>query len=118
MWPGLQLSERYGEEIEVFKEEARNMLISGGSKLSPDKLVLIETIDRLGLSYHFEKEIQEQLTMALDNGGYENQENDDDDDDLYTVALYFRLLRLRCFDVPSCKCFPSTNTTLLRLCLI
>ncbi|KAL7159513.1 hypothetical protein ABFS83_01G031900 [Erythranthe nasuta] len=87
----------YGEEIKVLKEEARNMLISRDSKLS-EKLILIDTIERLGLSYHFENEIQEQLTLAL-NGHLklEPEENDD----LFIISLQFRLLRQHALDAPS-----------------
>ncbi|KAL7122285.1 hypothetical protein ACP275_01G035700 [Erythranthe tilingii] len=93
----IQLSELYFQEIEVLKEEVRNMLISADSKLS-EKLVLIDTIERLGLSYHFENEIQEQLTLAF-SGCFklEPEENDD----LYIIALQFRLLRQLALDAPS-----------------
>lgn len=93
------MSRRYAEEIEALKKEARDMLISGVGKLS-EKLVLIDTIERLGLSYHFEQEIQDQLTLAFN--GYIKLQHDDQD--LHIVALHFRLLRLHFFDVPSCKC--------------
>ncbi|EYU21977.1 hypothetical protein MIMGU_mgv11b022337mg, partial [Erythranthe guttata] len=103
----IQLPNMYAEEIKVLKEEARNMLITRDSKLS-EKLILIDTIERLGLSYHFENEIQEQLTLAL-NGHLklEPEENDD----LFIVALQFRLLRQHALDAPSCKC---TNCYLIR----
>jgi (+)-delta-cadinene synthase len=52
---------------------------------SSQKLNFINTIQRLGVSYHFEKEILQQLHKTLHD--YE------DDDDLYTVALRFWLLR-------------------------
>ncbi|KAI3468320.1 hypothetical protein Pfo_024983 [Paulownia fortunei] len=93
-----QLSELYAKEIEMLKEEARSMLIFGGSKLS-EKLILIDTIERLGLSYHFEKEIQDQLGLTFN--GYFKLENEENND-LFIVALQFRLLRQHGFDVPSC----------------
>ncbi|KAL7099119.1 hypothetical protein ACP275_09G062800 [Erythranthe tilingii] len=106
LWGGLfssfnmdiQLLDMYTKEIEVLKEEARNMLISRDSKLS-EKLVLIDTIERLGLSYHFENEIQQQLSLAF-NGGHLKLENEESDD-LFIVALQFRLLRQHGMDAPS-----------------
>ncbi|KAL7122291.1 hypothetical protein ACP275_01G036300 [Erythranthe tilingii] len=100
LWDGLfssfnmedfQLSDTYTEEIKVLKEETRNMIVSGDSKLS-EKLVLIDTIERLGLSYHFENEIQQQLTLAF-NGHFKL--DPEEEDDLFIIALQFRLLRQR-----------------------
>ncbi|EYU21983.1 hypothetical protein MIMGU_mgv1a023510mg [Erythranthe guttata] len=106
LWDGLfssfnmedfQLSDTYTEEIKVLKEETRNMIVSGDSKLS-EKLVLIDTIERLGLSYHFENEIQQQLTLAF-NGHFKL--DPEEEDDLFIIALQFRLLRQRALDAPS-----------------
>ena len=78
------------QEVQELKEEVRRMLTSPVEKLS-QKLNLIDEIQRLGVSYHFENDIKktmQQLHMTLHNpNGHEN------DDDLYTVALQFRLLR-------------------------
>ncbi|KAL7139204.1 hypothetical protein ABFS83_09G034800 [Erythranthe nasuta] len=92
-----KLSDMYGDEVKVLKEETRNMIISGDSKLS-EKLVLIDTVERLGLSYHFENEIQEQLTLAF-NGHFEFEPKENDD--LFIIALQFRLLRQHALDAPS-----------------
>ncbi|KAL7159525.1 hypothetical protein ABFS83_01G033100 [Erythranthe nasuta] len=93
----IQLSDMYTEEIKVLKEEAR-MLISCESKLS-EKLVLVDTLERLGLSYHFENEIQEQLTLAFN--GHLKLELEENDDDLFIISLQFRLLRQHALDAPS-----------------
>ena len=50
------------------------------------KLNLIDAMQRLGVSYHFEKEIKEELKQMYN-------EWDGKDNDLYIVALLFRLLR-------------------------
>ena len=70
---------------------------------APQKLNLIDALQRLGVSYHFENEIEEtlqQLHMTLHDS--DDQENDDD---LYIVALQFRLLRQQGYNISSGK-FP------------
>ncbi|KAL7151856.1 hypothetical protein ABFS83_04G058500 [Erythranthe nasuta] len=53
-----------------------------------EKLVLIDTLERLGLSYHFDQEIESQLQQIFVNF-HDSQE----EYDLFTTALGFRLLR-------------------------
>lgn len=53
-----------------------------------EKLNLIDSVERLGISYHFEKEIEEQIQI-FHNSYLEIMESDD----LHFVALCFRLLR-------------------------
>ena len=60
-----------------------------------EKLELIDVIQRLGVSYHFENEIKEVLQQIIDN----QWEHGDDNDELYTVALRFRLLRQQGYNV-------------------
>ena len=55
-----------------------------------NQLKLIDSIERLGLSYQFESEIEEALGQIY--GTYINGQPDDDKD-LHDVALRFRLLR-------------------------
>ncbi|PIN00287.1 Gamma-curcumene synthase [Handroanthus impetiginosus] len=58
-----KVQETYAEAIEELKKEAKKMLMAAkSSKL----LILIDTIERLGLAYHFEKEIQEKLQEIYD----------------------------------------------------
>nr|U3LVL5.1 RecName: Full=Germacrene D synthase; Short=LaGERDS; AltName: Full=(-)-germacrene D synthase; AltName: Full=Bicyclogermacrene synthase [Lavandula angustifolia]AGL98420.1 germacrene-D synthase [Lavandula angustifolia] len=61
-----------------------------------DKMQLIDAIQRLGLQYHFEKEIQEILQSI--------HANFKADKDLHTVALRFRLLRQHGYNV-ACDVF-------------
>ncbi|PIN00640.1 Gamma-curcumene synthase [Handroanthus impetiginosus] len=80
-----KVQETYAEAIEELKKEAKKMLMAAkSSKL----LILIDTIERLGLAYHFEKEIQEKLQEICDEFHANNYE-----EDLFTTALGFRLLR-------------------------
>ncbi|KAL1560794.1 Trehalose-6-P synthase/phosphatase complex synthase subunit [Salvia divinorum] len=88
------------EELTKQKEMVRKLLAQ-----TPDdstyKLELIDVIQRLGVEYHFEKEIEESLKYIHDN--YKHQ-NNKDINDLRTVALRFRLLRQQGYNV-SCDVF-------------
>ncbi|KAL0358526.1 UNVERIFIED_CONTAM: Gamma-curcumene synthase [Sesamum angustifolium] len=79
--------------MEPLKNEARSMLMAANSG---ELIALIDKLERLGLSYHFETEIEEKL--------HEMSENEDDDYDLFTTALRFRLLRQHQYHV-SCGVF-------------
>ncbi|CAI9093797.1 OLC1v1029375C1 [Oldenlandia corymbosa var. corymbosa] len=75
-------------EHERLKEVVRMMLTEPGVGSGPQTLDLIDIIERLGLFYHFECEIQAlMLTSKLEHG------DEYDDHDLHKVALRFRLLR-------------------------
>ncbi|KAL7113439.1 hypothetical protein ACP275_04G060500 [Erythranthe tilingii] len=54
-----------------------------------EKLVLIDTLEHLGLSYHFDQEIESLLQQIFVNFHQDSQE----EYDLFTTALGFRLLR-------------------------
>nr|QEV81847.1 terpene synthase 8 [Prunella vulgaris] len=83
------------EEHEWLKEEIRNLFLQIRDD-SPLKLDLIDSIQRLGVGYHFEKEIRETLKYIHENNPiYENE-----DDELRVVALRFRLLRQQGYLVP------------------
>ncbi|CAH8344013.1 unnamed protein product [Eruca vesicaria subsp. sativa] len=58
------------------------------------KLVLVDKLQKLGVSYHFEREIDDILA-----GFYHNNVIDRGNEDLYTTALEFRLLREHGFNV-------------------
>lgn len=64
------------------------------------QLNYIDAIQRLGVAYHFEREIEEALKHMYDN--YHDVEHKDDD--LYNVSLQFRLLRQQGFNL-SCDVF-------------
>ncbi|XP_017640902.1 terpene synthase 10-like [Gossypium arboreum] len=80
--------ESYKEQARKLKEEVRMML---GNVVDPlEKLELIDTLQRLGLSYHFEAEINKTLknisTNHISTAAWKK-------DNLYATALEFRLLR-------------------------
>ncbi|XP_058220677.1 (-)-germacrene D synthase-like [Rhododendron vialii] len=75
------------QRIELLKEKVREMIAASADKPS-QKLSLIDAIQRLGVGYHFETEIE---TKLLDI--YETYHEMANDEDLYTVAQSFRVLR-------------------------
>ncbi|KAK6119786.1 hypothetical protein DH2020_046469 [Rehmannia glutinosa] len=95
----LQEQENYVELIETLKVEARSMLMAKGNTIR-DKLVLIDTLERLGVAYHFDQDIEEQLEEIIKF----QFEDEDQDYDLFIVALQFRLFRQHHHHV-SCSIF-------------
>lgn len=81
--------EKYTKRFNELKKEVgviMNEIIDNPLK----QLELIDTLQRLGISYHFENQIKDMLERIY------NQSYMDDDwkkNDLYAVALEFRLLR-------------------------
>lgn len=59
------------------------------------KIHLIDTLERLGIYYHFEEEIEDQLSKMFDLNVIHGE------DDLYNVALYFRLFRQHGYPISS-----------------
>ena len=87
----------------VRREAFINVAVSGNSS---HQLKLIDAIQRLGVAYHFEKEIDEALEKYYHHG--------DHDGDLDSVALRFRLLRQHGYDV-SCGRLLSTVCEEIKL---
>ncbi|KAL2466317.1 Terpenoid synthase 17 [Abeliophyllum distichum] len=83
-----ELADKYDKEIEGFKSEVRSMITTPGNEMVKS-MNLIETLEHLGISYHFANEIEELLERFFNlNTNYEDEAYD-----LYTVALHFRLFR-------------------------
>lgn len=87
-------------ELQRLREEVRKMLTETPDEF-PGKLDMIDTIQRLGVSYHFESEIEASLQKIFD--AY-SELNHKDGNDLHTTALRFRLLRQKGFHA-SCDVF-------------
>ncbi|KAL2531583.1 terpene synthase 02 [Abeliophyllum distichum] len=68
-----------------------------------DQLELIDNLQRLGISYHFENEIKQILSVI--NRKYSKIDQDSKINDLYATALEFRLLRQHGFNVSEAKIF-------------
>ncbi|CAN4126553.1 unnamed protein product [Withania somnifera] len=88
-------AQEYALEIEVLKEQTRSMLLATGRELA-ETLNLIDVIERLGIAYHFDKEIDDMLGQIY-NENYDFK--GDDYNDLCTCALQFRLLRQHGYNV-------------------
>lgn len=89
-----QAAEAYAKEIEVLKEQTRATLqtiIASGSSAVAEKLKFMDLLVRLGIAYHFEKEIDDQLQHIYTHPV--------DLNDLETVALQFRLMRKHGYNI-------------------
>ncbi|KAK4255900.1 hypothetical protein QN277_008835 [Acacia crassicarpa] len=82
----------YEEESIKLREQVRIMLLETVNTL--DQLEFIDTLQRLGLNYHFKKEINKILGNI-----YNNVENFKSEQDLHATALEFRLLRQHGYDI-------------------
>ncbi|XP_037496770.1 probable terpene synthase 8 [Jatropha curcas] len=88
--------ESYAKEADVLKERVKDMLMQSTQELTQN-VEFINLLCRLGLSYHFENDIEEQLNhifTSLPNFFIGN------DYDLHTAALIFRVLRQYGYKVP------------------
>ncbi|KAL5735718.1 hypothetical protein ACOSQ2_030506 [Xanthoceras sorbifolium] len=85
----LEFNQTYGRQIAELKDKVKEMLMAPINDPA-EKVNLINLLNRLGVSYHFRAEIEEHL-----NHIFEAQPNipEDNDYDLYTIALFFRVLK-------------------------
>jgi hypothetical protein len=89
------------EKAHTMKEEVRQILLAVAAASSCDddlvqKLELVDTLQRLGVDYHFKKEIDDMLLAVYGD-------KDGGSDNLYTAALRFYLLRKHGYGVTSGK---------------
>ncbi|KAJ1689020.1 hypothetical protein LUZ63_013175 [Rhynchospora breviuscula] len=89
--PGLKPKELAERRIEELKQNVATILRSTMDAVQI--MNLVDTIEHLGISYHFEREIEEALTYL--------QDVKFDGAELHHVALHFRLLRQHGFNVSS-----------------
>ena len=84
------------KKAEEMKEEVRKMLITCVEKPF-EQLILIDSIQQLGLAYHFEIEIKEALDDVYMN--YNNLIISESNEDIHIVSLRFRLLRQQRYSI-------------------
>ena len=89
------MGESCSNRLEKLKEDVKLMLHSVVDPL--DQLELIDTLQRLGVDYHFEDEIKRILNTIWNNKCSNYKKNKEI---LYAVALEFRLLRQHGYDIP------------------
>lgn len=87
------VGETYERRAEKLKADVKSMMKNMVNSL--DQLQLIHVLQRLGVAYHFEKEISKILEniYSCENKNWEGK-------DLHKTALGFRLLRQHGYDVP------------------
>lgn len=73
-----------GELIHELKKELQE-----ATEFPKQQLQLIDTIQRLGIEYHFQEEIDQALLTTFENFDHFCKHNSD----LHSIALRFRLLR-------------------------
>ncbi|RDX66319.1 putative terpene synthase 2, partial [Mucuna pruriens] len=87
------------KQLQLLKEDVKKMLVSPFDKNLSSKLKFIDLIQRLGVSYHFEHEIDGVLRQIYDTSTKNN--NIIIHDDLHQLALLFRLLRQHGYPISS-----------------
>ncbi|KAL0435406.1 UNVERIFIED_CONTAM: Gamma-cadinene synthase, partial [Sesamum radiatum] len=90
-----KVQKKHAEAIQELKQQVRSMLMTKGST-TIEKLILIDTLERLGVGYHFEQEIEDQLREIF---FFQSQDKDQENYDLFATALQFRLLRQHHYSV-------------------
>ncbi|XP_065847849.1 probable terpene synthase 6 [Euphorbia lathyris] len=95
-----QQFEAYTEEMEILKVKVKHMLMQSKTSLTTN-IEFINLLCRLGLSYHFESEIDEQLNHMFNifPSLYEGENYD-----LYTLGVFFSTFRQHGYKM-SCDVF-------------
>ncbi|KAL0550274.1 hypothetical protein IC582_014780 [Cucumis melo] len=88
------------QQFQEVKEEVRSMFAAVEN--SSERLSLIDSIQRLGLSHHFQEEINEVVLEHIEK--FRKDNDNDADENLYIIALQFRMLRQQGYYV-SCEIF-------------
>lgn len=87
-----ELDQNIVAEIDYLKNEVRNLLATK-NEMPMAKVNLIDSICRLGVSYHFEHEIDEMLQLIhmtyIENGQITLEDN------IHSLTVLFRVLRQR-----------------------
>jgi len=87
------------QQVHMQKEEVKKFFLSSTNDMAKI-LNLIDSLQRLGISYQFEHEIDEALEQ-IHNNFTDNKEMTSEEGDLHFLALIFRLLRQKGYHVSS-----------------
>lgn len=102
--------DKYCERAEKLKDEVRRMLQKRMTN-SLEQLELVDILQRLGIYYHFEEEIDTVLKQIYVNYNKRDHHNEE----LYATALEFRLLRQHGYHLPQgISIFPSSFLVVAR----
>ncbi|WCJ35035.1 Terpene synthase 5 [Euphorbia peplus] len=82
--------EAYTKEVEILKVKVHDMLVQSKANVTTN-MEFINLLCRLGVSYHFENEIDEQLNDMFK--AFPSLHEEEDYDDLYRLTLLFRIFR-------------------------
>ncbi|CAL1386258.1 unnamed protein product [Linum trigynum] len=91
--------EFYRRQVERAKATVEKMLAASAADGPFRNVELINLLERLGVSYHFEAQIEDQLRLIFEQSLSDVTERDDGDG-LYSVSLAFRVLRQHGYRVP------------------
>ncbi|MCD9559935.1 hypothetical protein HAX54_018312 [Datura stramonium] len=95
----LYSEEKYCERAEELKQEVRRILEKTMTH-SLEQLEFIDILQRLGIYYHFEEEIDRVLKQIYVNYNKTDHHNGLKNEELYATALEFRLLRQHGYHAP------------------
>ncbi|XP_039687039.1 probable terpene synthase 2 [Medicago truncatula] len=87
----MEIDDNMMQQVQMQKEEVKKLLLSSRNDMA-QILNLIDSLQRLGISYQFEHEIDEALEQ-IHNNFSDNKEMTSEEGDLHFLALVFRLLR-------------------------
>ncbi|CAN6180495.1 unnamed protein product [Urochloa humidicola] len=88
------------ESARIKQEKVRQIILDTGASSELDrKLELVDTLQRIGVDYHYKREIDELLRDI--HGTQHEEEEEGCDDKLYVVSLRFYLLRKHGYNISS-----------------
>ncbi|KAL2331550.1 hypothetical protein Fmac_019131 [Flemingia macrophylla] len=94
-----EVGDKMKHQAQILKEEVKMMFQSSNQNIM-QKLKFIDSIQRFGISYHFEKEINQALEQ-ISNTLIKNNTIINQNDNHYFLALLFRLLRQQGYQISS-----------------
>ncbi|MED6123452.1 hypothetical protein PIB30_049299 [Stylosanthes scabra] len=95
----LEINEIMKQEVQMHKEKAAKIYLFSNDNNISQKLSLIDSTQRLGISYYFENEIDKILTQIYND--FTNNNLTIEEGDLHFTALLFRLLRQKGYYISS-----------------